>query len=219
MNKRKLIFYGSFLVGLFILFFLFVFWGTDNWKTKLPQLSTSVQPFSFITQNNTVFTQKDMQGKVCVVNYFFTSCKGICPRLNGNLKKVYDKFKSHPDFLILSHTSDPETDSAAKLKLYAEKMKVDTNNWIFLTGRKDSLYKQARNSYLLDDPKNAVVSIDDQFLHTQFLALVDKNGNLRGEIYDGLKQKDVEQLEDDINVLLNEKNAGFSVSNFTHSTN
>lgn len=219
MKRKTILIYGGFFIGLFVLYLLFAFWGTDNWKTKLPQLSASVQPFSFITQNNTVFTQKDMQGKVCVVSYFFTSCKGICPRMNSNLKQVYEKFKNEPDFLIVSHTSDPETDSAAQLKAYAQKMKVDTGNWVFLTGRKDSLYKQARNSYLLDDPKNAVVNINDQFLHTQFLALVDKNGNLRGEIYDGLKQQDLHQLEDDIAVLLNEKTTDFSGSNFTHSSN
>lgn len=160
-----------------------------------------------------------MLGKVCVVNYFFTTCKGICPRMNGNLKQVYDEFKSEPDFLIVSHTSDPETDSAGKLKAYAQKMNVDTDKWIFLTGRKDSLYTQARNSYLLDDPKNAVVNINDQFLHTQFVALVDKNGNLRGEIYDGLKKEDLKQLETDINILLHERINDNSGSSFTHSAN
>ncbi len=217
--KKKWLVYGGFFIGLAILYLFFVFWGTDNWKTKLPQLSATVQPFAFTTENNTAFTQKDMQGKVCVVNYFFTTCKGICPRMNGNLKQVYDKFKDNPDFLIVSHTSDPETDSAATLKAYAKRMKVDTDKWIFLTGRKDSLYKQARNSYLLDDKKNAVVNINDQFLHTQFLALIDKNGNLRGQIYDGLKQSELKQLEEDINILLNETVTDFSGSNFTHSTN
>ena len=219
MKRKKLFLYIGFFAGLLLIYFLFIFWGTDNWKTKLPELSATVQPFSFITENNTVFTQKDMQGKVCVVNYFFTTCKGVCPRMNGNLKEVYEQYKSNPDFMILSHTSDPETDSAARLKQYAEKMQVNTKIWIFLTGRKDSLYKQARNSYLLDDPKNAVVNINDQFLHTQFLALVDKNGNLRGQIYDGLKKQELKQLEDDIAILLNEKSTNFSGSNFTHSTN
>ncbi len=217
MNRKKLLIYGGFFIGLLVLFLFFVFWGTDNWKTRLPKLSASVQPFSFTSENGTTFTRKDMLGKVCVVNYFFTTCKGICPRMNGNLKKMYDKFKNNPDFLIVSHTSDPETDSAAQLKAYAKKMNVDTNKWIFLTGRKDSLYSQARNSYLLDDPKNAVVNINDQFLHTQFLALVDKNGNLRGEIYDGLKNADLEQLQEDITVLLKEKNTNFSGSNFSNA--
>jgi protein SCO1/2 len=218
MNRKKLITYSLFFVGLIALFLFFVFWGTDNWKTSLPTLTT-VQPFSFTTENGTTFTEKDMQGKVCVVNYFFTTCKGICPRMNGNMKKIYEDFKNEPDFMIISHTSDPETDSAATLLRYARKMDVNTSKWVFLTGRKDSLYQQARSSYLLDDPKNSVKNIDDQFLHTQFFALVDKNGNVRGQIYDGLKEKDLKQLENDIHTLLQEPstNTHFVNSIFTNN--
>lgn len=204
MNRKKFLTYTFFFIGLIILFLFFVFWGTDNWKTRLPTLAT-VQPFTFTAENGKAFTDRDMQGKVCVVNYFFTTCKGICPRMNGNMKKIYEEFKDKPDFMIVSHTSDPETDSAATLLKYAQKMKVDTARWVFLTGRKDSLYQQARNSYLLDDPKNNVKNINDQFLHTQFFALVDKNGNVRGQIYDGLKENDLKQLESDINTLLKER--------------
>jgi protein SCO1/2 len=83
-------------------------------------------------------------------------------------------------------------------------MKVDKNKWIFLTGRKDSLYSAARNSYLLDDPNNNVGNINDQFMHTQFIALVDKFGNVRGQIYDALKPDEVRLLEENIKVLLKE---------------
>jgi protein SCO1/2 len=92
-------------------------------------------------------------------------------------------------------------------------MKVDTRKWVFLTGRKDSLYNQARNSYLLDDPKNNVININDQFLHTQFFALVDKNGNVRGQVYDGLKQEELDKLRHDIKTLLNEKVDNSSLNN------
>lgn len=203
MNK-KLLWYSIFFIVLTASFLAFVFAGTDNWKTKLPVLST-VQPFSFTTQDGKPFTEKDMLGKVCVINYFFTTCKGICPRMNNNMKKIYEAFKDEPDLIIVSHTSDPGTDSAPVLKHYANLLKVNTDKWVFLTGRKDSLYKAARNSYLLDDPKNAVVNINDQFLHTQFFALVDKKGQVRGQVYDGLKKNELSKLQDDIKELLKEK--------------
>ena len=76
-------------------------------------------------------------------------------------------------------------------------MAVDTHQWMFLTGRKDSLYKMARISYTIDDPANNLKDINDQFLHTQFWALVDKNGDVR-KIYDGLKQKEIDELIHDI---------------------
>jgi protein SCO1/2 len=202
--KKKVIGYGIFFVALTALFLLFVFWGTDNWKSKSPAISF-VKPFTFITQDGKRFTEKNMEGKVCVVNYFFTTCKGICPRMNGNMHQIYDAFKDEPDFMIISHTCDPERDSAPVLKHYSDSLKVDTHKWVFLTGRKDSLYQQARNSYLLDDPKNSLVNINDQFLHTQFFAVVDKNGNVRGQVYDGLKEDELQKLKGDIKTLLKEK--------------
>lgn len=202
--KKKFIGYSIFFIVLTALFLLFTFWGTDNWKSKSPVISY-VKPFSFTTENGNTFTQKDMEGKVCLVNFFFTSCKGICPRMNTSIHQVYNEFKKEPHFIIVSHTCDPETDSAPVLKHYADSLDVNTNKWVFLTGRKDSLYKQARVSYLLDDPKNELKDINDQFLHTQFLALVDKDGNVRGGVYDCLKQEDMDKLEKDIKKLLDEK--------------
>lgn len=120
------------------------------------------------------------------------------------MKIVADQFKGENDFLILSHTVDPETDNITKLKTYADSLGADTKHWWFLTGSKDSLYKTARESYILDDPKNNATNIEEQFIHTQFFALVDKNGQVRG-IYDGLKKAEVEKLITDIKDLLKEK--------------
>lgn len=202
MNKKALG-YIIFFVVLTALFLVFVFAGTDNWKAKSPVISY-VKPFVFTNENNKPFTEKDMAGKVCVVNFFFTTCKGVCPIMNNNLDKVYADFKDEKNFLIVSHTCDPQTDSAAQLKHYADSMKVDTQKWVFLTGRKDSLYTAARNNYLLDDPNNNVGNINDQFMHTQFIALVDKFGNVRGQVYDGLKPDDLKLLEKNIRSLLKE---------------
>ena len=203
MSKKVFVFVG-FFVALVLCFWFFLFNGTDAWKAKLPVLSF-VKPFSFKNQDNETFTEKDMVGKVAVVEYFFTTCKGICPRLNTNMHDIYNQFKDEPDFIILSHTCNPETDSVPVMKHYSDSLKVNTKKWVFLTGRKDSLYFQARNSYLLDDPKNSLDKIEDQFIHTQFFALIDKNGQVRGQIYDGLKKDELERLKEDIASLLKEK--------------
>jgi len=202
--SKKLITYLVFFTVLLIAFFYFVFQGTDNWKVKMPTLSF-VKPFHFTNQDGQPVTDADVLDKITVVEYFFTTCKGICPKLNTNMKEVYLQFKEEPDFQILSHTCNPETDSVPVLKHYADSLKVDTKKWIFLTGRKDSLYQMARGSYLLDDPKNNVEKIEDQFIHTQFFALVDRKGKIRGKIYDGLKTIEVQQLKRDIARLLKDK--------------
>jgi protein SCO1/2 len=202
--SKKLITYLVFFTVLLLAFFFFVFQGTDNWKVKMPTLSY-VKPFHFTNQDGQPVTDADVLGKITVVEYFFTTCKGICPKLNTNMKEVYLQFKDEPEFQILSHTCNPETDSVPVLKHYADSLKVDTKKWIFVTGRKDSLYQMARGSYLLDDPKNNVEKIEDQFIHTQFFALVDRKGKIRGKIYDGLKTIEVQQLKRDISRLLKDK--------------
>jgi len=206
-KKQILLIVLSVFVGLLLFlgpFYYFTFRGTDNWKVQLPTLSY-VKPFHFTNQDGQPVTDADVLNKITVVEYFFTTCKGICPKLNTNMKDVYVQFKDEPDFQIFSHTCNPGTDSIAVLKHYADSLQVDTKKWIFLTGRKDSLYQMARSAYLLDDPKNNVEKIEDQFIHTQFFALVDRKGNVRGKIYDGLKALEVQQLKRDISRLLKDK--------------
>jgi protein SCO1/2 len=162
-----------------------------------------VQPFAFTDQDGKTITEKDVLGKVCAVNFFFTTCKTVCPRMNNNLKPVYEAFRNEPDFLILSHTSDPERDSPEQLKRYADSMKVDSRKWIFLTGRKDSLYAMARHSYKIDDPNNYVPDVAHDFLHTQFIALVNRKGEVV-RIYDGIKASEIDQMQTEIKKLLKE---------------
>lgn len=201
--SRKTIFYIIFFSLLVIAFYAVLITVIPGFrKSKLPPISY-VQPFSFTNQDGKIITEKNVAGKVFVANYFFTTCKSICPKMNNEVKKVYEHFKNDHNFLILSHTSDPGTDSPARLKQYADSMQVTTPNWLFLTGRKDSLYRQARLSYRIDDPNNTVQNIDDDFLHTQFLALINKKGEVV-KIYDGLRPTEITDLIKDAEKLLKE---------------
>ena len=195
---RYLLFFGVLLAG----FYIAMIQLTDFEKVKLPVLNT-VQSFQFLRQDSNMVSQKDIGNRIYVAEYFFTTCKGICPKMNKNMKAIYEKYKSNPDFLILSHTVNPETDSLPVLKRYADSLGANATNWWFLTGSKKDLYKSARESYLLDDPKNSSKNIEDQFLHTQFFALVDREGRVRG-IYDGIKKDEVETLLHDIDELIKE---------------
>jgi protein SCO1/2 len=202
--KRKIIFYALFFTVLIILFYAAISKIIPGYsEVKLPILNT-VEPFFFTDQEGKLISQKDVDGKVYVAEYFFTTCKGICPQMNNNMKEIYRDFKNEPGFRILSHTVDPETDDVARMKYYADSIRADAKTWLFLTGRKDSLYRAARVSYLLDDPKNNDEDISKQFIHTQFFALVDKNGNVR-KIADGLKKDEIAELKTDIGQLLKEK--------------
>ena len=201
--SKKRIFYIAFFSILVLGFFAALAVVIPGFsKPTIPPIGT-VQAFAFTNQDGQKITEKDMQGKVVAVNYFFTTCKGICPRMNNNVRKVYEEFKNEPDFVIFSHTCDPETDSVARIKQYADSMKVNTAKWVFLTGRKDSLYNMARFSYKIDDPANNLQSEKDDFLHTQFIALINKKGEIV-RIYDGLKQSELKQMSERIKQLLKE---------------
>lgn len=204
--KKKLLLFAGFFVVLLTVFYFLLFSGTDYYKSKLPVLNY-VQDFTFTGQNGNTVNRHNVEGKVYVTEYFFTTCKGICPKMNKNMKIVFDKFKNESDFAIVSHTSMPETDSVPLMKNYEEKL-IGKNpeypaKWYFVTGSKDSLYKMARVSYLLDNDKNNSINIKDHFIHTQFFALVDKQMRVRG-IYDGLKPDEIDKLEKDITKLLKE---------------
>lgn len=198
--------YTAFFVSLALVFYAVLVYTIPGFTKRGVAPISFVRPFQFINQDGQPVTQEIVKGKVFVAAYFFTTCKGICPRMNYNLKTVYEELKAEPDFLLLSHTCDPETDSVPQLKKYVDSLGVDTRKWIFLTGRKDSLYSMARLSYTIDDPANNVKSIDDDFLHTQFWALIDRNGDVR-KIYDGLDDREVKKLiEDTRKLLVNDAN-------------
>ncbi len=207
--KKKIITYTVFSLVLLTAFYVSLSFTKGYFEVKLPVMSY-VQNFSFTDQNGQPVTQNNVDNKVYVTNYFFTTCKGICPKMNFNLKGVYDQFKNDKDFAIISHSSMPETDSVALLKAYEDKMLPNDHDnaakWYFVTGNKDSLYKMARQSYLLDNPKNNNENINEAFIHTQFIALVDKQNRVRG-IYDGLKPDEITRLEKDISNLLKGKDS------------
>jgi protein SCO1/2 len=202
MSKKSWFYTGFFAVLVLVFYFILTQVIPGYSQKKSPPISY-VRPFSFTNQDGQKVTEKDIAGKVLWPNTFSPLVKDL-PRMNNNMKLVYEALKNENDFLILSHTCDPETDSVPVMKKYADSMGVNTSKWFFLTGRKDSLYNMARVSYTIDDPANNLKSIDDDFLHTQFWALVDRNGDVR-KIYDGLKQTEVKELIADAQNCLKQK--------------
>ncbi len=202
--SKRIWFYIGFFTVLVIGFFLVLSYTIPGFAhPKFPPIST-VQSFAFPDQDGKIITNQDVNGKVYVATFFFTTCTSVCPRLNNNLKPVHTAFKNEPNFLILSFTCDPSRDSVARLKWYADSLlNVDTKKWLFLTGDKDSLYTMARHSYMIDDPKNGEQSGETDFLHTQLIALVNKKGEVV-KIYDGLKPSEIQQMEGEIKKLLKE---------------
>ncbi len=170
-------------------------------KNKLPVLGDPghiAGSFSFTNQNGITINEKTVQNKVTLIEFFFTSCPSICPVMNANLKDVYQKFRLDTSFVILSHTVDPERDSASVLNEYAKRYGAGAPGWEFLTGDKNALYTSASRDYLLATADSG----NSNFIHTQYVALLDKQRRIRG-FYDATNKESIPKLESDIGRLLN----------------
>jgi len=208
MNKT-----GIFLIVFFlILGIAFVTYSLkfSSKPEKLPVISANtghhVQPFAFVNQEGDTITEADVKGKIYVVEYFFTTCKGICPKMNENMSTVYEAFRGNDKVKILSHSVDPKKDTVSAMKEYSLRFDADPEQWMFLTGDKKELYDAARYSYLIsavDD--TSVVDIESDFIHSDRFVLVDKDGFLRGRFYKGTDMNEVNQLIGDIKKLLKEE--------------
>lgn len=159
----------------------------------------TISDFSFYNQTGKSITLKDLENKVFVVDYFFTTCQSICPVMTTQMHKVYDHYKMNDDVYFLSHTVDPETDSVNVLAAYATKRNIDNTKWHLLTGDKKELYKMARESYYLDAEQGD--GGPDDFIHTPNFALIDKEKHIRG-YYDGTDTVEIARLIKDIDILL-----------------
>jgi protein SCO1 len=157
--------------------------------------------FSFTNQYGRTTDSNSVRDKIYIAEFFFTTCKSICPIMNNNLVRVYKEFSTRSDFLILSHTVDPEQDSVSVLMDYANRMGVKNDHWLFLTGNKKELYEQARKSYLLNADSGDGGTED--FIHTQNFALIDKSRHIRG-FYDGTDSLEVNRLITEIKLLYKE---------------
>ena len=221
--------YIGFFAVLLAVFYLFIFREHNFTDSKLAVINPLIPEFSFVNQDGKMITQKTTADKVYVADFFFTTCKGICPKMNANMRRVFDAYKNEKEFLIISHTCMPETDSVPLLKAYEQRMingkliknedgsykiikpeeaantPINNPNWNFVTGDKAALYKMARQGYMIDNGKpDSTQRIENQFIHTQFFALVDRYGRVRA-IYDGLKEEEIQKLIGDIAGLLRER--------------
>jgi len=173
-----------------------------------------VPEFSFTNQNGETITNADFDGKVYVVEFFFTSCPTICPVMNTNLLKVQDSYYGNPEFGIVSISIDPKNDTPEVLKAYAREKGATMKNWEFLTGNQEDVLDFSNKGFKL------YAGVNDAepggFEHSGLFALIDKNGFIRSRVvrengyenpikfYDGLDLKSIQMLKEDIENLLNE---------------
>jgi protein SCO1 len=158
----------------------------------------TIAKFQFVDQDSAVITNEVYKDKIYVADFFFTSCRTICPIMKTQMLRVYEATAAMPDVMLLSHTIDPEYDTVALLHDFAERLGVESKRWHFVTGIKDSIYKIAQTSYFATAMEDKAEP--DGFIHSGAFLLIDKKGRIRGK-YDGTKEEEVDRLIVDIKKL------------------
>lgn len=161
--------------------------------------------FRFLDQFGDSTGSEVVKDKIYVVEYFFTTCKTICPVMNKSMQRVQKAFLAEDDVKLLSFTVDPETDSVEQIKRFADAHGAVKGKWYFFTGKKEALYALARKSFFVLKPAEAqnLGDAGSDFIHTNNLVLVDRDGSIRG-YYDGTSSSQVGKLIEDISRLLQE---------------
>ena len=209
LNKNKLL-YGLIFIPIAFLAWYLVSFQTNKPSRYLayfgPKHSNKINDssyhtipyFEFTNQFNEKINSNTIKNKIYIAEFFFTTCKSICPKMNSNLKKVYKTYKNNINFLILSHTVYPEIDSVNALLDYSNQYGVTDKKWLFLTGQKKDLYYLARKGYLLNNETGN--ADENDFIHTQNIALIDTERHIRG-FYDATDSLEIIRLIQEINLL------------------
>lgn len=161
----------------------------------------TIPNFNFTNQFGEKITEKNIEGKIYVADFFFATCTSICPVMSKQMGLVQNAFREDKDVLILSHTVNPMHDTVEVLNAYGNKFGAIKNKWHLLTGDKKNIYAIAKEGYLvnaLQDDGSA-----EGFLHSELFILVDQQKRIRGT-YDGTDSVQVVKMIQDINLLKNE---------------
>ncbi|MDP5120282.1 MAG: SCO family protein [Spirosomaceae bacterium] len=165
-----------------------------------------IPEFELTDQYGRQFSSKKMEGNVTVASFFFTRCGTICPKISSELTRVQGVFKENGSVLLMSMSIDPKHDSVSVLNNYAVQYEAVKDKWFFLTGDKKKIYDLAIQGFKLpvadaSEYNTEINDIDDAFIHSEKLLLIDKAGFIRG-IYDGTNKEEVDRLIVEISVLL-----------------
>lgn len=203
-------------IGLAFIILIFGIWVVKEINARYYSKSDlfeigSAPRFELTNQNGKIVTDQDYLGKVYVLEFFFSTCPTICPKMNQNMLKLQDEFGNNENFGIASITINPENDTPEVLKEHAKHLGVTMDSWNMLTGDRNYIYDLSNKGFNLYAKENKNVS--GGFEHSGLFALIDKEGNIRCRkdefgnpilYYDGIEESGIKAIKEDIKILLEE---------------
>ena len=164
-----------------------------------------VPQFSFQDRGGTMISNSSLKGKVWVADFIFARCAGSCPMLTHQFKILQDAWKGNSGLKLVTFTVDPDHDTPAVLKKYAEDIQADPDQWFFLTGPKKELYGAIRDGFKVTAQEDPQGEAGFEFIHTTRMMLVDGDGMIRG-MYDGQDDEDIKKFQQDVRYLMSSHN-------------
>ena len=155
-----------------------------------------VPEFSFINQDGNPFTEKDLNDKITILDFIFTSCAGPCPIMTHNMTGLYRSFSQVEEVQFVSITVDPDVDTQDILKQYAKINGVNDGRWQFITSNIEAIKDLKKNGFMLyaeELPRG----------HAIKFVLIDQNGQIR-KYFDGTEDASMAVLMKDITNLVKE---------------
>jgi protein SCO1/2 len=153
--------------------------------------------FSLVDQSGQTVSRQDLDGKIVVVNFVFTTCTAVCPYVNEQMAKVQQLTAGRSDVRLLSLTLDPVDDTAPVLEKYGRTFGQDTRRWSFLTGDESAIHELVGTSFLSRDTTGAFAFMPGNFANSQRIVLVDPKGHVVS-YFDGLNQQAASAVVDQI---------------------
>lgn len=189
---------------------LSLLWSCQTATKELPILSYTIDASGnksyykinydgFTNQLGDSFSTKNIKGKICIANFFFTRCPSICPPMRTELILLAKAFSEEKKVMLISHTIDPKHDSISVLKTYAEATEIPDNKWQFVRASEEKTKVQAKAYMTNFKPKEDGLV----FYHSSFVALIDEEQQIRG-FYNTLLKEDIEGLKRDMTYLLHQ---------------
>jgi len=166
--------------------------GAESSRSDIPVLG-EVPAFDFIDSSNRHFGNNELHGKINVIDFFFTSCRGPCPIMSANMAELYQLFKDEKRIRFVSSSVDPEIDTPVILRDYASNFGVMDDRWIFLNGA-------IENVVLLSEQGFHLAAEGLPSMHSTKFILVDDKGRIRG-YYSGTDDSSIKILIRDIHQL------------------
>ncbi len=140
---------------------------------EIPELSIFHLSSEWHTQAGDTVTFRDFQGDILVVVMIYTSCKSACPRLVADMRNIHQKVGRADGIKYIFVSIDPETDTPDRLKEFARKNLLESDEWVFLHGSTDDV-REFSNVVAVKYKK--ISPID--FSHSNIISVFDRNGVL-----------------------------------------